>query len=40
VCTGHIGTLRGWTPWLAAAAPSMVFLLMSMAAFGWLVRYR
>jgi lipopolysaccharide export system permease protein len=37
---GHIGMLRGWTPWLVAAAPSMFFLLMSLAAFGWLVRYR
>jgi lipopolysaccharide export system permease protein len=37
---GHIGMLRGWTPWLAAAAPSVLYLLMSMAAFAWLVRYR
>jgi lipopolysaccharide export system permease protein len=37
---GHIGLLRGWTPWIAAAAPSLVYLLLSMAAFAWLVRYR
>jgi lipopolysaccharide export system permease protein len=37
---GHIGMLRGWTPWLSAAAPSLLYLLLSMAAFGWLVRYR
>jgi lipopolysaccharide export system permease protein len=37
---GHIGLLRGWTPWVAAAAPSLLYLLMSMAAFAWLVRYR
>ena len=37
---GHIGLLRGWTPWLAAAAPSILFLLLSLAAFTWLVRYR
>jgi lipopolysaccharide export system permease protein len=37
---GHIGLLRGWVPWLAAAAPSMLFLLLSLAAFTWLVRYR
>ena len=37
---GHIGMLRGWTPWLAAAAPSLMYLLLSMAAFAWLVRYR
>jgi lipopolysaccharide export system permease protein len=38
--SGHIATLRGWTPWVAAATPSGVYLLMSMAAFAWLVRYR
>jgi lipopolysaccharide export system permease protein len=37
---GHIGLLRGWTPWVAAASPSIVYLLLSMAAFAWLVRYR
>ena len=37
---GHIGVLRDWTPWLVAAAPSMLYLLLSMAAFSWLVRYR
>ncbi len=38
--SGHIGLLRGWTPWLAAATPSIIYLLLSMAAFAWLVRYR
>lgn len=37
---GHLGVLRGWTPWIAAAAPSGLFLLMSLGAFAWLVRYR
>jgi len=37
---GHLGLLRKWTPWIAAAAPSVLFLLMSMGAFAWLVRYR
>jgi lipopolysaccharide export system permease protein len=37
---GHIGMLRGWTPWLVAAMPSTLFMLLSLAAFGWLVRYR
>lgn len=36
----HLGLLRNWTPWIVAAAPSALFLLMSMAAFAWLVRYR
>jgi lipopolysaccharide export system permease protein len=37
---GHLGLLRDWTPWLASALPSLLYLLMSLAAFGWLVRYR
>jgi len=37
---GHIGLLRGWTPWFVAALPSALFLLLSLAAFGWVVRYR
>ncbi len=37
---GHIGLLRDWTPWVVAAAPSLVYLLLSMAAFTWLVRFR
>jgi lipopolysaccharide export system permease protein len=37
---GHIGLLRDWTPWIAAATPSALYLLLSMAAFAWLVRYR
>jgi lipopolysaccharide export system permease protein len=36
----HLGVLRDWTPWVVAAAPSLLYLLMSMAAFAWLVRYR
>ena len=38
--SGHIGMLRGWTPWVAAASPSLIYLALSMAAFAWLVRYR
>jgi lipopolysaccharide export system permease protein len=37
---GHLGLLRDWTPWLTAAFPSAFFLVLSLAAFGWLVRYR
>jgi lipopolysaccharide export system permease protein len=37
---GHLGLLRDWTPWVAAATPSFVYLLISLAAFAWLVRYR
>jgi len=38
--SGHIGMLQGWVPWLAAAAPSLLYLGISLAAFAWLVRYR
>jgi lipopolysaccharide export system permease protein len=37
---GHIGILRDWTPWVAALLPSLLYLGLSLAAFGWLVRYR
>jgi len=36
----HIGLLSQWTPWLVAATPSALYLLLAMAAFSWLVRYR
>jgi len=36
----HIGLLSNWTPWLVASAPSALYLLLSMAAFSWLVRYQ
>jgi lipopolysaccharide export system permease protein len=36
----HLGLLRNWTPWIVAAAPSAFFLLVSLGAFSWLVRYR
>jgi lipopolysaccharide export system permease protein len=38
--SGHLGTLRNWAPWVAAATPGLVYLALSMAAFTWLVRYR
>ncbi|MCH7344135.1 LPS export ABC transporter permease LptG [Pelomonas sp. CA6] len=37
---GHLGILRGWTPWAVAAAPSLLYLGLAMGAFTWLVRYR
>lgn len=37
---GHIGNLHGWQPWLAAGAPSALYSLLSLAAFGWLVLRR
>ena len=37
---GHVGLLTNWTPWVVAAAPGALYLLVSLAAFSWLVRYR
>lgn len=37
---GHLGMLRNWTPWIVAATPSLIYLLLSLGAFAWLVRYR
>jgi lipopolysaccharide export system permease protein len=37
---GHLGLLRDWTPWIVAVAPSALYMLLSFAAFSWLVRYR
>jgi lipopolysaccharide export system permease protein len=36
----HLGVLSDWTPWVVAAAPSLLYLVLSLAAFAWLVRYR
>jgi lipopolysaccharide export system permease protein len=36
----HLGLLRNWTPWMAASLPALTYLLISMATFTWLVRYR
>jgi lipopolysaccharide export system permease protein len=36
----HLGLLQGWTPWIVAATPSLIYLMLSLAAFSWLVRYR
>jgi lipopolysaccharide export system permease protein len=38
--SGHLGVLRDWTPWLVAATPGTLYLLLSLGAFAWLVRYR
>jgi len=37
---GYIGNLRAWEPWVAAAAPSMIYSLASLGAFAWLVLRR
>lgn len=34
---GYIGNLRSWQPWLAAAAPGLIYMAASLGAFGWLV---
>lgn len=37
---GYIGNLQQWQPWLAAAAPALIYSLASLGAFGWLVLRR
>jgi lipopolysaccharide export system permease protein len=34
---GYIGNLRSWQPWLAAATPGILYMTVSLGAFGWLV---
>jgi lipopolysaccharide export system permease protein len=34
---GHIGNLRQWQPWVAAAVPGLIYSLLSLGAFSWLV---
>ena len=36
----HLGLLGNWTPWIVAATPGALYLVMSLAAFSWLVRFR
>ncbi len=37
---GYVGNLRNWQPWLAAATPGLIYMAISMGAFGWLVLRR
>lgn len=37
---GYIGTLQSWWPWLAAAAPGLLYTALSLSAFSWLVLRR
>lgn len=37
---GFIGNVQNWQPWLTATAPSLLYSLFSLAAFGWLVLRR
>jgi lipopolysaccharide export system permease protein len=34
---GHIGNLQNWVPWITSAAPSLLYTLVSLAAFAWMV---
>lgn len=36
----HAGNLQNWYPWLTAAAPGLLYSVLSLAAFGWLVLRR
>jgi lipopolysaccharide export system permease protein len=37
---GYVGNLQQWAPWLAAAAPGLIYTFLSLGAFGWLVLRR
>ena len=37
---GYAGNLQQWSPWLTAAAPGLIYSVLSLAAFGWLVLRR
>jgi lipopolysaccharide export system permease protein len=37
---GFIGNIHGWLPWLAAAAPSLIYSGLSLSAFAWMVARR
>ncbi len=37
---GYVGNLQNWQPWLAAATPGMLYMAISLGAFGWLVLRR
>lgn len=37
---GHFGNLRNWWPWLTAAAPGLIYSVLSLSAFSWLVLRR
>ena len=34
---GYLGNLQNWQPWLTAAAPALIYSVISLATFGWLV---
>jgi lipopolysaccharide export system permease protein len=37
---GYIGNLQNWVPWVAAGAPGLFYMVLSLCAFGWLVLRR
>ena len=37
---GYAGNLQNWSPWLTAAAPGLIYSVLSLGAFGWLVLRR
>jgi len=36
----NMGNLRNWEPWITSAAPSLIYMLISLAAFSWMVLRR
>jgi lipopolysaccharide export system permease protein len=34
---GYVGNISHWEPWIAAAAPSLIYFCVSLGAFAWVV---
>jgi lipopolysaccharide export system permease protein len=34
---GYAGNLQNWSPMLTAAAPGLIYSILSLGAFAWLV---
>jgi lipopolysaccharide export system permease protein len=37
---GYLGNLGNWSPWMTAAAPGLIYSVVSLGAFSWLVLRR
>jgi lipopolysaccharide export system permease protein len=40
ILCGYVGEIRRWEPWITAALPGSIYMLISLSAFSWLVLRR
>jgi lipopolysaccharide export system permease protein len=40
ILCGYIGEIQRWEPWFTAALPCVIYIMISLSAFGWLVLRR